>query len=173
MTTHDDSSDDPSEQPGIRTRTVELVVALTLFALGALVAFKSWQLGAVWRDDGPGAGYFPFYIAALICIASAMVAVRAFRSDDGEVFVTHAQLRLVMTVLLPTLAFVILVQLIGLYVGSVLFIAGFMIWVGRYHWAKSIAIAVVVMALAFMMFEVWFKVPLFKGAYNPLFFLAY
>ena len=53
------------------------MVAFTLFALGALIAFKSWELGAGWRDDGPGAGYFPFYIAMLICIASAVVAVRA------------------------------------------------------------------------------------------------
>ena len=88
-------------------------------------------------------------------------------------FVTHAQLKLVMTVLWPTLAFVVAVQLIGLYVGSVLFIAGFMVWVGHYRWAKSVAIAVAVMVAAFLMFDVWFKVPLFKGMFNPLRFLGY
>jgi Tripartite tricarboxylate transporter TctB family len=167
-------ADDPNAEAGITTRTVELVVALTLFALGALVAFKSWELGAGWRDDGPGAGYFPFYIALAICISSAVVAVRAFGAgDDGAVFVSHAQLKLVMTVLWPTLAFVIAVQLIGLYIGSVLFIAGFMVWVGHYHWAKSIGIALAVMVIAFLMFEVWFKVPLFKGSFNLLSFLGY
>jgi Tripartite tricarboxylate transporter TctB family len=174
MTTQTDSTDDPNDASGIATRTVELVVALVLFALGALVAFKSWELGAGWRDDGPGAGYFPFYIALLICISSAVVAARALVSGDrSEVFVSHAQLRLVMTVLLPTLAFVVVVQLIGLYIGSVIFIAGFMVWVGDYRWGKSIAIAVAVMATAFLMFEVWFKVPLFKGMFNPLGFLGY
>jgi hypothetical protein len=173
MTTLTDSSDDPNNQSGVATRTIELAVALALFSLGALVAFKSWQLGAGWREDGPGAGYFPFYIGALICISSVVVAVRAFKSDGGKVFVTHAQLRLVLTVLLPSVAFVIAVQLVGIYVGSVLFIAGFMAWVGHYHWAKSIGIALAVMAMAFMMFEVWFKVPLFKGMFNPLRFLGY
>ena len=167
----DDSSDDG---PGVGTRGVELVVALTLFALGALVAYKSWQLGSGWQDDGPGAGYFPFYIGLLICVSSAVVAFRALRAGaSGRVFVTHAQLRLVLTVLLPSLAYVVVVQLLGLYVGSVLFIAGFMIWVGKYPWLKSIVIAVAVMAIAFLMFEVWFKVPLFKGAFNPLAFLGY
>ncbi|HSB99891.1 MAG TPA: hypothetical protein VLE45_08245, partial [Burkholderiaceae bacterium] len=61
------------QEPGVSTRTVEAVVALLLFALGAVVAFNSWQLGAGWRDDGPGAGYFPFYIALLICTASAVI----------------------------------------------------------------------------------------------------
>jgi hypothetical protein len=173
-TTPNDSTDDSHHRSGVATRTVELVVALTLFALGVLVAFKSWQLGAGWRDDGPGAGYFPFYIGLLICISSALVAVHAFMStDQHEVFVSHAQLRLVLTVLLPSLGFVVAVQLIGIYVGSVLFIAAFMVWVGKYHWAKSVAIAVAVMAIAFLMFEVWFKVPLFKGTYNPLQFLGY
>jgi hypothetical protein len=89
------------------------------------------------------------------------------------VFDTHAQLKLVLTVLLPSLAYVVVVQLLGLYVGSALFIAGFMIWVGKYPLLKSIVIAVAVMAIAFLMFEVWFKVPLFKGAFNPLAFLGY
>jgi hypothetical protein len=174
MTTQSDSSDDPNDASGIATRTVEVVVALLLFALGVLVAFKSWQLGAGWRDDGPGAGYFPFYIALLICISSAVVAVRALVSGDrSEVFVSHAQLKLVMTVLLPTLAFVAAVQLIGLYVGSAIFIAGFMVWVGDYRWGKSVAVALAVMAIAFLMFEVWFKVPLFKGLFNALGFLGY
>ena len=34
-------------------------------------------------------------------------------------------------------------------------------------------IALGVMTVAFLMFEVWFKVPLFKGALQPLRFLGY
>jgi len=174
MSTMQSDSVPAHDESGITTWVVEAAVAVALFALGALVAFKSWQLGAGWRDDGPGAGYFPFYIGLLICIASAVVAFGAFRhsSRDTEVFVTHQQLRRVLTVLLPSLGFVVAVQLIGIYLGSVLFIAGFMIWVGKYHWAKSVAIALVVMALAYAMFEIWFKVPLFKGAFHLLSFLG-
>jgi hypothetical protein len=166
---------DPGSEHGIQNWVVEIVVAVGLFALGAIVAYNSWLLGAGWRDDGPGAGYFPFYIGVLICISSALVGFGAIKpaGRDGKVFVTYEQLKRVLTVLLPTLAFVIGVQFLGIYVGSVLFIAGFMIWVGKYHWAKSALIAFAVMAIAFLMFEVWFKVPLFKGTYNPLHFLGY
>jgi hypothetical protein len=38
---------------------------------------------------------------------------------------------------------------------------------------KSVAIGVAVNVLFFCMFEIWFKVPLFKGALNPLGFLGY
>jgi len=175
MSTMQSDSTTARDQDGIATWVVEAVVAAILFALGALVAFKSWQLGAGWREDGPGAGYFPFYIGALICISSAVVAFGAIRRSgrDNKVFVTHEQLKRVFTVLLPSIGFVVAVQVIGIYLGSVLFIATFMVWVGKYHWAKSVGIAFVVMALAYSMFEIWFKVPLFKGAFNLLSFLGH
>jgi hypothetical protein len=172
MEVDDAQAPDPA---GIATWKVELFVALALLLFGAVIAFKSWQLGAGWRDDGPGAGYFPFYIGVLVCVASAVVALRTLRPSgrDRSAFVTNAQLKLVFTVLLPSLAFVVLAQLLGLYVGSFLFIAVFMVWVGHYGWARSVGIAFAVMALAFLMFEIWFKVPLFKGTLNPLSFLGY
>jgi hypothetical protein len=166
---------DADDERGIATWKVELFVSLCLLVLGSVVAFKSWQLGAGWRDDGPGAGYFPFYIGSFIALASAGILTHALRvgRHDPSVFVTNRQLRLVLTVLLPTIGFAIAVQFLGLYIGSWLFISGFMVWVGHYSWPRSTAIGFAVMAIAFLMFEVWFKVPLFKGSLNPLRVLGY
>jgi hypothetical protein len=44
---------------------------------------------------------------------------------------------------------------------------------GKYSWIKSVLIALAVNTLFFFMFEVWFKVPLFKGSLDPLHFLGY
>lgn len=159
---------------GVAQWKVEAVVAALLFGLGAVVAWKSFELGAGWREDGPGPGYFPFYIGLLICIASGLVFAGAMRRrGDGEPFVTSEQLKRVLTVLWPSLAFVVAVQFLGLYLGAVLFIAGFMVAIGGYGWLRSVAVAVASMALAFLLFEVWFKVPLYKGLLNPLGFLGY
>ena len=38
---------------------------------------------------------------------------------------------------------------------------------------RGVIVAVAVNTLFFMMFEVWFKVPLHKGALDPLSFLGY
>ncbi len=95
------------------------------------------------------------------------------KRKNTEIFVDSVQLRRVLSVLLPALVYVLAVQLVGLYVASAVYIALFMIVLGKYSRVKSVVTAVLLMVLFFLMFEVWFKVPLFKGMYDPLSFLGY
>ena len=75
--------------------------------------------------------------------------------------------------LLPALVYVGAVQFLGLYVASAVYIALFMVILGKYSWLKSAIVSTAVVVLFFFMFEVWFKVPLFKGQFDPLRFLGY
>ena len=52
---------------------------------------------------------------------------------------------------------------------SALFIAIFMVWLGKFSWFKSVGVSVAAMCQMFLMFEVWFKVPLPKGPLEALF----
>jgi hypothetical protein len=58
-------------------------------------------------------------------------------------------------------------------VASAIYIALFMIILGKYSRVKSVVVALAVVVLFFLMFEVWFKVPLFKGMWDPISFLGY
>ena len=44
-----------AEKSAVSTRTIDLVVALMFFALGALVMWDSTRLGSKWGSDGPEA----------------------------------------------------------------------------------------------------------------------
>lgn len=155
--------------------TVDAVVAVLLFILGVVVVVQARALGASWTSDGPGAGYFPFYIGLIICIASIGIFYQAMaaKSRDTGAFVDREQLHRVLSVLLPAIAYVLCVMFIGLYVASAVYIALFMIVLGKYSAVKSVLVAVIVNAFLFAMFEVWFKVPLYKGSLDPLGFLGY
>jgi len=159
-----------SARVGTRTVLVELAVAAIIFALGALVAFDSYRLGSSWASDGPQSGYFPFYIGLITCICGAVVFGQGLLRVriDRAVFVTHVQLKQVLVILLPSTAYVLGVQLIGIYVSSALFIALFMKIAGKYSWMRSIAVGVGVSVSAFVMFEIWFKIPLPKGPIENL-----
>jgi len=167
---------------GISTRTMEIVVALVLLALSALVVYDSYRLGSKWGNDGPQSGYFPFYIGLLLGVASLATLVRVFLTQwrrDGKatappgLFVEWGQLKLVLSVLVPAVVYVLAVQLVGMYVASAVYIMLFMRWLGHYSWVKSAAIGFGVSAAIFVLFEIWFKVPLFKGAYDALAWLGY
>ena len=170
--TEDASSNTAS---AVATRTVELVVAALIFILGAIVVQGSRALGSGWTSDGPGAGYFPFYIGLILCIAALGVAFQAVVGKDkaSGVFVDRTQIKQVLSVFLPALVYVGAVQFLGLYVASAIYIALFMIILGKFSPIKSGITGLVVTVVFFLMFEVWFKVPLFKGKLDPLSFLGY
>ncbi len=179
--------DRSGEETGIPKRTVEVAVALLLFTCGAIVVFDSHRLGSSWGSDGPESGYFPFYIGMLICLSSlatlGQVMFAQWRDRkttfSGAVarrrglFVAWGPLRQVLSVLIPALVYVLFVQLIGIYVASAVYIALFMVWLGKYTWLRGMVVGLCVNTGFFLMFEVWFKVPLFKGAFDPLWWLGF
>ncbi len=163
------------QRQGVATYKVEAVVAFLILILGITVASGSWKLGAGWTTDGPGSGYFPFYIGVLMCVAALGVMYQAvFSKDkDNDIFVDNAQLKLVLSVFIPACVYVLGVQFLGLYIASAIYIALFMIILGKFSILKSAFISLAVIVLFFLMFEVWFKVPLFKGKFDLLAFLGY
>ena len=149
----------------IKTRTMEIAVAVFILLCGATVIYDSVRLGAKWGEDGPQAGYFPFYIGVILCIASAINlagAMAAARRDDGD-FVEIGALKLVFSVLVPTAVYAGLIGPLGLYVASTVFIAFFMRWLGKYKWWLVATISIGNSVVFFLVFEVWFKIPLPKG----------
>ena len=159
-------------RPAFGIKSAEIGLAIFLLAFGAIVIYDSMRLGAKWADDGPQPGYFPFYIGALICIAAVVNLVSAVRIHKDRTFVEVGQLKLVLAVLVPTAIYVAAIGWIGLYVASALFVAFFMRWLGKYGWLKIAAVAIGNSVVFFLIFEVWFKIPLPKGPLETLLRIA-
>ncbi len=147
----------------VSNRKMEMLVAALTFLLGAMVIYDSVRVGAGWGDDGPKAGYFPFYIGGLICVGSIANFVMGLRDKSGDSFVSRAQAGDVLRVLLPMFGYVFFIKFLGLYVASAIYIALFMRWIGKYGWPKIAAVSLGVTISFFIVFEQWFKVPLIKG----------
>jgi putative tricarboxylic transport membrane protein len=145
-------------------RTVEIGVAGVLALLAIIGMYGSVKVGIGWGVEGPRAGFFPFYVSAIVLISCAVNIGNALRSpDDGKIFAEWQALGKVVSVVIPTAIYAVLVAYIGLYVSSALLIAVFMRWFGKYGWLTTAAVAIVVPVLIFFMFEIWFLVPLPKG----------
>ncbi len=168
-------TEEPSSPSVVANNQVDAVVAAILVLISGVVIFEARRLGAGWTSDGPGAGYFPFYIGIIILVSGLGILFQSLLSKkrDTDSFVDQQQLRRVLSVLLPAMLYVLGVNFLGLYVASAIYIALFMVLMGKYPVLKSVLVSVAVITLFFMMFEVWFKVPLFKGSLDPLRFLGY
>jgi Tripartite tricarboxylate transporter TctB family len=175
--TNMDANTDSHEgtRTGVATNIVDAVVAILVVLMGGVVLYGSRKLGSGWTSDGPGAGYFPFYIGLILSISGLGIFYQAIfgKKKNTEIFVDREQIGRVMSVLLPAVVYVIGIQFIGIYVASFIYITLFMIILGKYSWIKSLTAALAVNVLFFMMFEVWFKVPLFKGNFDLLSGLGY
>jgi hypothetical protein len=174
----------------VTVRTMEIVVCIVFLVLSAIVIQDSLRIGAGWaEDEGPRAGYFPFYIGLIMAAASLVTLVkmimqgvqerRAEPSDasgrrrktggaEAAPFVTEQALKRVLLVLVPVLVYVVALLFIGIYVASAIFICLFMMYFGRYRFVTAAAIGIAVAVAMFLMFEVWFLVPLPKGPLEEL-----
>jgi hypothetical protein len=154
----------------LRQKSAEIAVAALFLAAGAIVVVDSLRLGAKWAEDGPQAGYFPFIVGLLICVAAAvnLVAVFTWAREEGRVFVEVGQLKMVLSVLVPAAVYVGLIGWLGIYVASALYVAFFMRWLGKYDWWKLAAVSIGNSVFFFLIFEVWFKIPLPKGPLEAL-----
>ena len=168
----DDPTAPEENSPAVtNNRTVEIVVSLLLLALAAILGHDNWRTGIGWDSTGPQAGYFPFYLSVILAAASLYGLVKAFasRALALETFVTRAQSRRVLAVFVPTLAFCLVTQFLGLYVASFLLIAGFMRFVGKIAWWKSLLTAFVFTAIMFVTFDIVFDVIMPKGPLEAAF----
>ena len=145
-------------------RTADIVCGVLLAAVAVVVVLQGLGLGIGWSTDGPQPGFFVFYLGvALLASAAVIVAGAVRRHKGGASFAGRDQVRSVATVLLPAVAMVVLTHVVGLYVSGALYLAAYMRAIGRHRWITIALVAIGIPVAAFLVFEVWFLVPLPKG----------
>ena len=145
-------------------RTADIVCGLFLGVVALVVLGEGLRLGIGWSTDGPEPGFFVFYLGICLLVATVLTVAFAFwRRSETRPFVGRSQLRSVATVFLPAVVMVILTHFVGLYVSGAVYLATYMRWIGRHSWALIALVAIGVPVATFLVFEVWFLVPLPKG----------
>ena len=154
----------------IRRGTAESATAVTLALTGAVVVAESLTHDIGWNETGPGSGYFPFRVG-LFLIAAAMICLLQVRlkPDTTVGFVTRDELRRSLSVFWPTAALVVAMFPLGCYLPSGVYLVWMMRRHGGHGWLLSAAYGAAVIAAFFLVFDVWFRVPLAKGPLEALF----
>ena len=167
-------------------RTVEIATAVAVALTGVVVVAESLTHDIGWNETGPGSGYFPFRVGLLLVGASLLQAWQGARGAGsassrspasgpagrpvGTIsFVSRAELRRSLSVFWPTVALVVAMFPLGCYVPSGVYLAWMMRRHGGHGWLLSVAYGAAVMVAFFLVFDLWFRVPLAKGPLEALF----
>ncbi len=159
----------PSEA-GISRRALEIAFAIFVLVLAALVLWDSYGRGMGWGSDGPQGGYFPGRVGGVMAIAGLVVLWSALGAPR-TVAVSYGQMRSVAKVLLPLLVYIALIDPLGIYVPSGFLMIALMLMFGAFKWWQTALGGLLTPLVAFVVFELQFRVPLPKGPLEA--FLGY
>ena len=150
---------------------VEVTLAAVTAAIGAVVTIGALEFGTGWGDGGPQPGYFPFYIGVIVMLASGGVLVEAFANRErlrATAFLRREQGMRIAAFFGPMVGFVLVASLLGLYVALIVYLTATMVVQGHYRLPRALAVSVGSAVIFYLIFEVWFRVPLLKGPLEAL-----
>jgi hypothetical protein len=138
--------------------TAALLLAFSAaFAAGAL-KYYTW-----WGDSGPGSAFMPFWLSLAMGALALLLLVR--KSREGEWLPSAEGLKRVLVVLGVTVAFVVLMQVIGMIVGIAIFLAVLMRYLDRQPWWLTVVVSLAAAGVNWLVFERWLRVPLPQGIF--------
>ena len=145
-------------------RRADQVTGLALLALG--VSFTAGGLQhTYWGPGGPGAGFLPVWLGVALAALAIMLVVSATRGPDGDGgwLPTGVGLRRLLAVLGVTVAFVALLRVVGMGLGTALFLTVILHFVEGHRFLSSLAIGVGVAVVNYVVFTYWLRVPFPAG----------
>jgi putative tricarboxylic transport membrane protein len=134
-------------------------LGLLVFAVGYAGAALRWY---PYRGDiGPGPGFLPVWLGVAMAVLATLLFVGATRSREaGGAWLPGGKgLARLLVVFGATALFTALLDVIGMISGTALFLIGILRFLEGYPWGQTLAIAVGIAALNFVVFTYWLQVP--------------
>lgn len=161
----------------VRTAELLMAIATILASIGLMVKAADNNIGWV-QGRGPGAGAWPFWLAAIMLAASLATLLRWFRgatpeSRSRESYIDRETLPLI-AITVGALIFLLgMTHVIGLYASLLLFLLFYFKFVGGHGWPATIMLVGGIPVFIFSLFEWALKIPLPKAATEELFYPVY
>jgi putative tricarboxylic transport membrane protein len=131
---------------------------LLVFGTGFTVGSGSYPY---WTPTGPGSGFLPFWLGLAMAVLAASLLVGATRRPDaGPAWLPsgRALVRLVV-VIVATMAFVWLLPVLGMTLGTFLFLVGLLRFLEGHGWVATLGVAAGTSAVNWLVFMYWLHVP--------------
>ena len=142
--------------------TAALLLAFAVaFSVGALKQYQWWGSG------GPGPAFMPFWLGLVMALLALWLLIRSWKQQHpGEAWLPRGEgLRDMLVVLAATIAFVVLLKVTGMIIGTALYLAFLVRYLGRHRWWVTFAIALAAAGFNWLVFVHWLRVPMPEGMF--------
>jgi hypothetical protein len=142
-----------------RVTAVLLLVFSVAFAAGALKHY-SW-----WGPGGPGSAFLPFWLGLVMAILAVMMLIKSLKEKNpGESWLPRGEgLRDMLVVLGVTIAFVAALKVTGMVIGTAVYLAILVWYLGRHRWWVTLGVALAAAGFNWLVFVHWLRVPMPEG----------
>jgi putative tricarboxylic transport membrane protein len=146
-------------------RSADRVTAVLLFALSVAFAAAALKYYSWWGPGGPGSAFLPFWLALVMGVLALTLLVRSLRDPErGAVWLPKGEgLRDMLVVLGATVAFIALLKVTGMVIGTALYLAGLVWYLGRHRWWVTLGVAIAAAGFNWLVFVHWLRVPMPEG----------
>ena len=152
-----------------------MAIATILVSLGLMwSATSGLQIGWV-PEKGPGSGFWPFWLAVGMLLASLVTLVRWFLGATPESRSTELYMSrnacVVVGIAVGALLFLLVgIHVIGIYLSLPLFLFFYIKIVGKHSWAATVLLTFGVPVFIFALFEWGLQIPLPKAVTEEWFY---
>jgi high-affinity Fe2+/Pb2+ permease len=146
-------------------RRADRIAGAVLLALAVAFSAGALKHYTYTGPGGPGSAFLPFWLGVLMAVLAAMLLAGALRSPSpGAQWLPRGQgLRRLLLVLGVTVAFVALLKVLGMILGTALFLIVLLRRLDRIPWPLTLAVAAATAGLNYLVFTYWLRVPLPEG----------
>ena len=140
--------------------TAALLLAFAVaFSVGALKQYQWWGSG------GPGPAFMPFWLGLVMALLALSMLLRSLKQKEpGAAWLPRGEgLRDMLVVLAATVAFIALLKVTGMIIGTALYLAFLVRYLGKHRWWVTLAIALAAAGFNWLVFVHWLRVPMPEG----------
>ena len=136
-----------------------LLASAVAFSAGALKYYP------YWGEGGPGSGFLPFWLGVVMAALAVLLLVRKPIGESVD-WLPHGEGRKrVLVVIAATAAFIAALKIIGMVLGTALYLIVLMRFLGRHRWPLSLAVAAAAAGINYLVFAHWLRVPFPEGMF--------
>ena len=160
-------------------RRAEIITAALMAGLSLYLMFKSMELPIGWiPGEGPGGGFWPFWLAACMFGSTIWVAINSFRrssppSQSEEPYLDSYAMKMFILVGGGVTGMIGLVEIIGMHLAAAVFLIYYIRFLGGHSWKVTLGIAVPTPVVTFLFFDIALRKFLPTGLMDPLYIPLY